>query len=187
MGSDWAGFTVVCMASGPSLTREDALLVQNWRESAENRRVIVTNTTFKMAPWADVLFAMDSRWWLKHGREAEAEFAGERLTVARGASPGAKKVDLPFSGNSGACSIMLSKVRGASRVILLGYDCQYTGGKRHWHGDHPKGLGNCVSLPHFPGQFEQLLRYIGGLDVVNASRATVLDLWPRKPLEECLC
>lgn len=184
---NWTGITVVCMASGPSLTRKDAERVRQWRNAGDDRRVIVTNTTFQMAPWADVLYAMDSAWWRRYRRDVEEQFRGERLTVARGRAPGATRVDIPRGGNSGAGAISLAYHRGARRLILLGYDCQYTGGKRHWHGDHPVGLGNCVSLPHFPGQFEEINRHLRGCEVINASRETALTLWPRVDLEEALC
>jgi hypothetical protein len=184
MTVNWAGFAVVCMASGPSLTHEDAETVRAWREAGEDRRVIVTNTTYQIAPWADVLFAMDGAWWRKYGRGLE--FAGERLTVAKGFCRGAQSVQLPYAGNSGACAMVLAEQRGAKKIIMLGYDCQYTNGKRHWHGDHPVGLGNCVSLPKFPGHFERMKARFKDIEVFNASRETALEVWPRANLEDVL-
>ena len=185
--NDWDGMTVVCMASGPSLTEEDAEKVRVWRRSSNQHRVIVTNTTYQMAPWADVLYAMDAAWWRRYGARAKQEFSGERLTIARGVCPDATKIDIFRGGKSGAGAMSLASHRGAARIILLGYDCQYTGGKRHWHGDHPKGLGNCVSLPKFPAQFEQMARHLKHREIINASRSTALAFWPRMDLEEALC
>lgn len=76
---------------------------------------------------------------------------------------------------------------GAERIILLGYDCKYADdGRRHWHGDHPKGLGNAVSMPKWMGQFKEIADHLRGVMIVNASRDTALRFWPRQSLEEAL-
>jgi hypothetical protein len=71
---------------------------------------------------------------------------------------------------------------------LLGLDCQYTGGKRHWHGDHPPGLGNAKSLKKWPTGFKRLASHCKGqgVEVINASRETALDCFERQPLEAVL-
>lgn len=66
---------------------------------------------------------------------------------------------------------------------MVGYDCQKTGGKVHWHGDHPKGLGNAGAMPKWPAQFQDMLRYLGGISVINCSRETALRCFPRGDLE----
>ncbi|WP_207950789.1 hypothetical protein [Marinobacter sp. JSM 1782161] len=174
------------MASGPSLNAADAERVKRWRTAGDDRRVIVTNTTFKMAPWADVLYAMDSAWWRKYHCEAAQAFKGDKFTVARGSAPGAVKLDFQHGQNSGAGAMALAEHFGARQIILLGYDCQYTGGRRHWHGDHPRGLGNCVSLPKFNGHFEKMARQLRHCHIINCSRETALKFWPRLDLEEAL-
>jgi hypothetical protein len=55
--------TIVCIASGPSLTRED---VDACRGAAGV--VLAVNDTITYAPWADVLYACDRRWWQEHPR-----------------------------------------------------------------------------------------------------------------------
>lgn len=185
MAKPWADFTVVCIASGPSLTSEDVERVHQWRIAADDRRVIVTNTTCRIAPWADVLYAMDAAWWRKMAGLAR-QFPGEKLTRGTNA-PIAKRIVVTPSGNSGAGAITIAQDRGATRIILLGYDCQYAeDGKRHWHGDHPVGLGNCVSLPKFYDQFGEVARRTGRIEVLNATRRTVLDFWPLVDLKDTL-
>lgn len=76
---------------------------------------------------------------------------------------------------------------GASRVILLGYDCQFTGGMAHHHGDHPPGLGNAGSLPKWPEQFKRLAASLDGVEVINCTRETALRFFPRMALEDALC
>jgi len=77
------GKEVVCIASGPSLTKEDCAAVKVWRDQSQNRRVIVTNTTHELCPWADFLFAMDSAWWRLNIAAVLLTFRGERVTRHR--------------------------------------------------------------------------------------------------------
>lgn len=153
--------------------------------------MIVANTTFRIAPWADLLFAMDRQWWEMHKDEVALTFRGER--VSSNPVPSKYQVrrmppsELKAFGNSGAACVSLAVLSGAERVVMLGYDCQKTEGKAHWHGDHPKGLGNAGSINKWPAKFRELAAHINGRAVViNASRATALDMFPRQSLEECL-
>lgn len=182
----WAGRTVVCLASGPSLTAEDCDLV---RQSGQP--VAVTNTTFRMAPWADVVFGMDSAWWRQHGKEVAETCAGRRLSTSHAArAHGAESLYqcpwFPQTLNSGAAVISLAVASGAARIILLGFDCQKTGGKTHWHGDHPKGLGNALSLKRWPKHFQNVADHAkrAGCQVLNATRETALTCFERVNLEQ---
>ena len=50
--------------------------------------VVVTNTTFRAAPWADVLYAMDRVWWRQYLEEARQSFTGQLVApVAARACP----------------------------------------------------------------------------------------------------
>src|SRR5690606_3319410 len=74
---------VVCIASGPSLTADDCEAVKAWRAQEEGRGVIVTNTTFRLCPWADVLYALDAAWWKQYLREVRQVFTGALVTPQR--------------------------------------------------------------------------------------------------------
>jgi hypothetical protein len=52
----FAGKTVFCVASGPSLTAEIS-------EKLRGRHVAVVNSTCKLMPWADVMFFTDNGWY----------------------------------------------------------------------------------------------------------------------------
>ena len=148
--------------------------------------MIVTNTTFQAAPWADVLYAMDKPWWQKYHKEVEAGFEGEKIAPVSGCY-NARRVQFGYGGNSGAGALALAAHFGARRIIMLGYDCKYAAdGRRHWHGNHPKGLGNAVSLPHWLGQFDAMAKQLAGVEIINATRDTALEFWPRVPLESAL-
>lgn len=141
-----------------------------------------------MAPWADALYAIDAAWWEKHIEEAQRDFRGA-LYSNNDFHGRVGLIPRPFKsfGNSGAGAIAFAAKAGAARVILLGYDCQATGGKVHWHGDHPQGLGNAGSMPKWPDQFKRLAASLEGVEVINCSRDTALRTFPRMALEEALC
>jgi hypothetical protein len=184
---DWKGRTVVCIASGPSLTAEDCELVRK-----AGHPVIVTNTTFRLCPWADVLFGFDAKWWRHYASEV-AEFKGRKVS----ASPQAEKygVENPFPipwfsiyRNSGCCAVSIAIAAGASKVIMLGYDCGFIGKRRHWHGDHPKGMDNAGTLLMWQMLFGVLAKQArrAEVKVANASRRTTLKCFERVQLEDVL-
>lgn len=88
--------------------------------------------------------------------------------------------------NSGAAALAQAAWWGARRVVLLGYDCGHTGGRKHWHPDHPGKLGNADSVGEWPAHFAAILPRLRGIEVINASRETALRLFPRASLEEAL-
>lgn len=191
MTVDWfarlAGRTVVCIASGPSLGADDCDLVR-----ASGWPVVVTNTTFRLCPWADVLVAHDEAWWKLYRTEVQAGFPGQKVCCA----PGGRRFGAQWLGlqkhktfrNSGAAAISLAVLAGAKRVVLLGYDCQHTGARTHWHGDHPAPLGNAGSVARWPQTFRQVAQYAAQqrCEVLNATRATALTSFPRVRLEDVL-
>jgi len=185
---DWAGRTVVCIASGPSLTAEDCETVR-----ASGHPVIVVNTSFKLCPWADVLFAHDGKWLKEYHKEYQAVFKGRVLSAAQIARNfGAESLyGVPWFGavgNSGVCAIAIAIAGNAAKIVLLGYDCQKTGGQVHWHGDHPKNLSNALSISRWPGQFERMAKraHAARIPVVNVSRETSLKCFERQTLEQAL-
>lgn len=131
---------------------------------------------------------MDADWWRVHIEEVRRDFMG--ATFSNNDFHGrVGLVAKPFKafGNSGAAAISMAAKAGASRVVLLGYDCQQTGGRVHWHGDHPAGLGNAGSMPKWPEQFNRLAASLEGVEVINCSRDTALRAFPRMALEDALC
>lgn len=134
---------------------------------------------------------MDVQWWNHHIAEVREKFLGMRYS----SSNLVKKHGVEFvgkqgcewtpHGNSGAGCVALAAAWGASKIIMLGYDCQRTNGMAHWHGDHPKGLGNAGAIPRWAGQFEGLRRkWADKSDIVNCSRHTALTCFRRGELSE---
>lgn len=87
----WAGQTVACIGSGPSATL-DALTAL--REA--KLKTIAVNDMYLVAPWADVSYFADTRWWdwHHHGRFGKkfswVEFAPAEVSERFRAFAGAK-------------------------------------------------------------------------------------------------
>lgn len=129
---------------------------------------------------------MDRPWWNVHIAEVRRRFHGE-LVCPLDDCYGIFKMPCDPAGNSGAGAISLAEYCGAKRVLLLGYDCQHTGGKRHWFGNHPNGLANAGRVETWPAQFAKVAKKLQHIDIINCSRATALTCFPRQELEVALC
>ena len=146
--------------------------------------MIAVNTSFRMAPWADYIFAMDHDWHEAYGKEARA--ASKARIIAPHVIGGTEYRPIA-AGNSGAGAIKLAADLGATEIILMGYDCQHTGGAAHWHADHPEGMGNAGTVAKWPAQFAAIATELPpSVLVINATRQTALTQWPCRKLEDVL-
>lgn len=190
----WPGETVVCIATGPSLTPQD---VDACRGRA---RVIVVNDSYRLAPWADALYAADTAWWHVHqgvpgfaGRKYTVQltpraFGVERLTVTGDRGLERDPRGLRTGMNSGYQSVNLAVHFGASRIVLLGFDMQACHGRTHWFGEHPQRLNSGSPWPTFRALFDTMVEPLRQLNVavVNATRETALTSFPQVSLDEAL-
>lgn len=159
---EWSGETVAILGGGPSLTQEQ---VDYCRGKC---RVIAVNTSYWLAPWADLLYFCDQVWhcWHFGGTDNRGErhkpdpryheFRGIKAALSNacthgvdsavrilqnyGTGPGLCTLpDGVYTGrNSGFQAINLSFHLGASRVILLGFDMRAVEGRTHWHMAHKR-------------------------------------------------
>jgi hypothetical protein len=163
--------------------------------------VIAVNTSFRLAPWADVLYACDTTWWGAYFPELSRSFRGEMWTISSAARDryGLKWIfgvdrdglcpdlDRIHTGrNSGFQAISLAYVWGVKKINLLGYDMQRTNGKTHWHGDHPRGLGNSSRYSDWIPPMNKIAKDLEqrGVDVVNCSRSTALRCFRQSTIEK---
>lgn len=180
----WRGQTVAVIASGPSLTQADCDLI----ESAGLTTVAV-NSSWKLARFADVLYAGDFAWWKAYGHEVD--IPAERWSCARQAVHHFRtKLHSTYGGefNSGQRAIQFAVERGAARVILLGFDGSLRHGV-HWHGPHEKtGNPDEVKVKKWRRQFALVASQAkrAGCEVVNCSRHTELTCFPLESLESAL-
>lgn len=136
---------------------------------------------------------MDFAWWRQYAAEVRQTFRGQWHSPCGACTEfGIKAVmvdgkAMAANGNSGAGAIMLAYLSGATRIVMLGYDCQHTGGAKHWHGDHPPKLGNANRPEMWAKGFAKVAHDLAGVEIINASRVTALDMFPRMDLQESLC
>lgn len=200
----WPGATIVCLGSGPSLTPEDIHAIGCYRH-ARNLRVIAVNTTYQLAPWADVLYAPDEKWWAWHGANVSRVYQGSlKFTLSQeeyAERAGAQRLDwrsggglsldprrVMTGGHGGYQAINLSVHLGARRIILLGYDLQADTQHGHDHVHHPHPDRSVVPYEQWRSIYETLIPALDAIDVeiVNCSRATAITALPRASLEEVL-
>lgn len=169
------------IASGLSLTADDCARVRDWRNA--DRQVIVVNRSWKMAPWADILFAGDAQFWAydPYRIEIEKEFAGRKFTASPKAAKlyGLELMPFPILSNSGANAIKLASSLGGKSIYLLGFDW----GGPHWHEDHPEPLtnGREFETPEITLLSHRLRD--AGVSVINCTRKTGLTCFPIMDLE----
>lgn len=188
------GGTVLCIASGPSLTQADVDFCRGKIDAA-----VAVNTSYQACSWATALYAADSDWWAWH--KGVKDFAGERYSVSREAerwgvsilrNTGVDGLEQSPDGlrtgrNSGYQAINLAVHYGAKRIVLLGYDMR-TGakGKRHWHADHPRERQS--PFDRFLVSFATLVKPLAelGIEVINCTRDTALTCFERRAIEAVL-
>lgn len=196
----WPESTVVCIGGGPSLTPADVDLCRG------RAKVIAVNDAYRLCPWADVLYAADYSWWRRH--DGVPTFPGLKYSIRPNAAKAWPQpnpwgvtvlrndgVDglcrapdgLRTGKNSGYQAINLAVHLGATRILLLGYDMQARGLQTHWFGDHTPGA--------LPPPFSLFLKFFPtlvtplrdlGVEVINCTRRTALQTFPRHPLEQAL-
>lgn len=160
-------------------------------------KVIAINDNYQIAPWADILYACDLKWWDWH--KGAPSFGGSKWTMDIHA---ANKYQLNYiegragvglcneegvvhtGGNSGFQAINLALQFGASRVVLTGYDMKLaSNGASHWFGDHPDLVRSGYErwLLSFKQAADQKL-----IEIINCTRDTALDMFQRCPITEAL-
>ncbi len=194
----WPGSTIVCLGSGPSVCDADLDRVKH-----SGARLIAVNTMYLSAPWADVLYAGDLKWWEWHrwaptfmGLKVTADFRvkpghGVRTLTVTGAlgletDPSGVRTG-GVVGNSGYQAINVAVHLGATEILLLGYDMQPgPNGEHHCHSDHPdeRYVAYSSALPPFSSLVEPLKAR--GVSVVNCTRQTALHAFPERSLESSL-
>lgn len=196
---DWSGETCVLVASGPSASTIDL-------EPARGiTRFIAINNSWKLAPWADVLYACDVGWWRTH-KGTWPEFKGMRVTQDELARQefGIHRVicerhhenlvldrlgQVGWGGNSGFHCINLALQWGVKKIILVGYDMHLRGGM-HWHGNHEPGLNNPTdaNVARWRKTIDANAQTIKnlGVSVFNVSPVSALVSYPKTTLVEAL-
>lgn len=197
----WPNSTIVCLATGPSLTAEDVEFCRG------KSRVIAVNDAYSLAPWADVLYACDPAWWRWH--QGVKDFGGQKWSIEssawskrlRDAFADVKRLrntgetglesnptGLRTGRNSGYQAVNMAVHLGALRIVLLGYDMKVASdGRRHFFGNHPEAAQNSP-YPSFREHFKTLVDPItkAGVSVLNCTPGSALTCFHSADLRAVL-
>jgi len=205
---EWKGETAAILASGPSMTRAQAEAVKGrCRVIAVNNQGIDTESDGEVvpafAPWADILFAADAKWWRCYHKQA-LKFAGRKVTVRATlpwpevyslvqsieyASFDPRPTHLVSGGNSGYMAVHLAMHLGAKRILLIGFDMKDGRlRRRHWFGNHPGRLNSRGNYNGWNRAFEKLAKVLPdmGVEVINCTPDSALRCFRRSSLEDAL-
>jgi hypothetical protein len=196
---EWEGQTAFIIAGGTSILEQDV-------GSLAGQRVIAVNSSYQVAPFADICFFADNRWWEAHRkREPIVNWSGRLVTCSRAAEgdhllrlrrdappPGFavdnRAVASQWTSTQGAMN--LAAHLGVKRIVLLGADMyRREDGVSHHHEAHP--------WPNKPGNetWDIQMRYLQmiveplherGIEVFNTSMKSRLPWWPKCKLEGAL-
>lgn len=174
---DW-----VVLATGPSLTQEDV-------DAVRGLKVIAVSDAYRLAPWADILYSSDARWYWAH--PDARNFAGARLCLEE-----VKDVSLidragligPSPSNSGYHALNLAVRYGAKRVILLGFDMKAEEKRTHFFGCHPPRLERKSPYQHWCANFAALAPALKGrgVEVINCTPGSALTCFPKMELRDAV-
>ena len=154
-------------------------------------------------PDAPYHYACDASWWGVHYQAVKNGFKGNSYTINDLEHPSRnpdKKYDLirmnskyadglgkrfihygtGGGGNSGFQAVNLAHILGAKTILLLGFDMFGT----HYFGDHPPGLANSSPYSQFIKSFERIDQT--KIEIINCTRQTALECFPRKSLDDVL-
>jgi hypothetical protein len=195
---EWVGETAVVLGGGPSMSKEVADYVQG------KARVIAVNSQGievqqkdqvlpALAPWADILYAGDAKWWNDPFNKPRAlAFQGRKVTM-RNVVPYPEVLSLeqstrrePFDArpnfivqgsHSGYQAIHLAAQFGVQRIILCGFDLRSVNNRAHWFGSYySKKLDTRTNYRMWMIQLGGLLRELTKLrvEVINCTPGSML-------------
>lgn len=199
----WTGKVAVCIAGGPSLTRKQI-------HQTIGCRTIAINDAYKLAPWADMLYACDNQWWEWH--RGVPEFHGYKLQhdhgktkddhscytgpypgvdciLSDGTSGFSERMDrIRTGGNSGYQALHIAIQLGAKEILLLGYDMHPKPNKSHWFGEHPNGRQPDDRYARWLKEFPTLqeIAIERGIEIYNCTPNSALDCFTKISIDDAM-
>ena len=155
--------------------------------------MIAVNDAYLLAPWADVCYFADARWWEWHEKRPEFQaFAGQKVTIE---NTGCMVRDaevfmlhnygheglsdnpngLSTGSNGGYQAVNIAVLAGAAKILLTGYDMRFPGGKSHWHSGHPIKVGE-DRYAQYARSYKTMLPQLAelGCEVVNCTPGSAI-------------
>jgi len=161
------------------------------------------NDAYLLAPWADVCYFADARWWEWHETRPEfMAFSGQKVTIENtgrmvrdpevfmlhndgyeGLSE--KPNALRTGSNSGYQAVNIAVLAGAKKILLIGYDMRFPGGKSHWHDGHPIKVGE-DRYKQYARTYKSMLAQLTqlGVDVVNCTAKSEISAFRFSTIEK---
>jgi len=207
---EWDGGTTVLIGGGPSLT-DDQVRAVSEKHARGRITCIAVNDAYQLAPWAEICYFADSKWWERHhGRHEFVSFAGQKCSIQDSMTKITddavhilRNRDFPRHGyglsldpaaivtgrNGGFQALNLAVLAGSRTAILLGFDGQPgADGKTHWHYGHGRPTHDSA-YEEYRNSFASAATAIreAGVRVINCSSRSVIDVFEKMTLEKALC
>lgn len=191
--------TIICVGSGPSLVKADVKACEN-----KGLSLMVVNSAFQFATAPTYHYAGDTKWWQrnyaytqhssrKFSIQCNARDKGhpdvEQMQRGEAECFGMQWPKLCTGYNSGFQAINLTYSLGYTRIILIGFDMKFgVNGEKHCHPDHPDHNPLDTTVGKWIRAFNRTAPIMEklGLKVINVTRDTDLDCFPKTSLEELL-
>lgn len=205
----WVDAAVVIIGGGPSITPQQIEIVATAQDEKRCKVIAINDASFLLAPWADVMYAADPRWWEWHKNDKVLnEFGGERssIQIENYKHPSdvhiIRNADYPnhsdglstnpcairTGSNGGWQALNIAILAGTRNIYLLGYDGGTNKeGKSHFHKGH-KVPTPAQAYAHYKRSFtaaENDIRDAGVL-VVNCNLASHIDTFPKSDIGKFL-
>lgn len=195
---DWSGETAVIVATGPGAACVDLNLCRG------RVRVIAVKSSWRLVPWADVLYGADATWWTANA--GATGFAGLKVSpspAACRAYPDIRPVALrrgtrvarnPIGvlacglehggGHSGFQALSIAVQFGARLIALVGFDMHLDRGA-HWCGALAVARPDAGRVARWRTEMDAAApQFIGlGVDVVNCTPGSALTAYPTARLD----
>ena len=198
---DWHQNTCVCIGTGPSLTAEQLMMVRSYRRhGAATMRAIAINDAGLhrclpfAAPWADILYAADHTWWefykpaftgLRVSGEPVKDIETIPLNMLARQEPMPREPGSVVSGDhSGFQALGLALTLGATRIILLGYDCG--GNKRNARPDREPRFSSEPPFAAWADKYRQVPARWPHVEIINCSPQSTITAFRKTDLREIL-
>ncbi len=193
----WPDQTCYIIGGGPSINDVDP-------EILRGKRIITTNNSYQLFPFAEFCFFFDFDWFQQH-KEGLARFTGIKVSIAektksipwvRSMIRGAASTLAPKNAtgvlnhgvNSGHAAVNLAVHFGVSKIILIGFDMRIVEGKHNYHNQHEKKMLDNIYTETFIPNFDSLVDPLKErkVEIVNTTLGSALTFFPFLPLEECM-
>ena len=210
---DHEGKTIICMASGPSLTPKVLDTIRPYHAAGD---VVVAglNDVYRICDFMDEFYACDQHWWKYHlknpqndghlldsnpdtriwGNQTAAQtlnqYSRVSICMGSGARGFSEKPELIHWGsNSGYQLLNLMWHLGGptATFLLVGYNMQVPnkmGTKgHHFFGPHPKPMSQSAAYKGFVKQYHTIQGHIKK-QIINCTTDSALDCFHKSTLEE---